>query len=199
MFFVGLCVHALAQDLISTRPMSESEASTQPKHMHFMGISMDTEFRSFVNALKQKRFEEFMDLERSIVLKGRFAGYDDCKIIVYSSPSNKVKLVGVFFPNRDNWSHLYANYSNIKNMLIQKYGEPELCDETFESVVDPQDDHSKMFYVETDRCKYKTRFHTSGGWIILAIEHMELDTCVTLGYSDDVYIEEDETAAIDDL
>ena len=59
------------------------------------------------------------------LLKGDFASYKDC-IIRVATLKNKdlVNKVLVIFPERDTWSRLYSNYSSLKQLLSEKYGEP---------------------------------------------------------------------------
>ena len=83
-------------------------------------------------------------------MKGKFAGYNDCKIFVYPTPDNEVQLVAINFPEAEQWSILYNNYRKIKEMLIEKYGQPDYCEEKFNSYTQPTNDRSKFHEVMWD-------------------------------------------------
>jgi len=179
-------------------------AQTESEHLTFKGVPIDGSLTSFVQKMKQKGFTYLTSLDNVVVMKGTFSGYNDCKIYVYSSEQKDlVYNIGVIFPETESWGVLSSNYFNLKEMLTTKYGEPSDCTETFDAYSQPRDDQMKMFYAQTDKCKYETVFALSNGWIKLIISHVRAnyqDTCyVSLIYTDFVNYMNNQSKAIDDL
>lgn len=171
------------------------------QHMKFMGMKMGGDFSTFVNKLKQKGFKEDYtnSNKKATLLMGKFAGYDDCMLMVYPNSENNVYLVGVVFPFQESWSNLYSNYISIKNMLITKYGKPTECVEEFDTLYEPSDDKDRMYQTKMERCKYKTSFDFHEGKIIENISVAEMDCYVSLLYADEIGYKVNNESAIDDL
>ena len=171
------------------------------QHMKFMGVEMGGDAREFISALKGKGFKkiETPSINNVTFMDGRFAGYDDCTAMVYTSErSNKVYLVSVLFPLESNWAGLSTKYKNIKNMLVTKYGEPDYCIEEFNDY-EPSDDYLKMLKARNGGCKYTSRFDLKEGFISLHISSVDDQVCISLGYTDDASFNEEQGNAIDDL
>ena len=175
-------------------------------HLKFMGIPIDGPLDSFVEKLESKGLREvpYFSQEGVTAMKGSFAGYRDCNIYVFhSEDKGTVNMVGVTFPDWDKWELLSSNYFSIKEKLIQKYGEPRECVEEFQSASSVMDDMTKMFFVETDRCKYESVFYTLGGVIKLDIAHIRVDyrdhCYVHLIYNDGINSLLERDDSIDDL
>lgn len=87
-------------------------------------------------------------------------------------------------------------------MLTKKYGEPAKCKGVFDWPSEP-DDHTKIYLVQTDRCKYSSDFETLEGFITLSITHLKVDywdVCfVSVTYIDKQNFQEDQSSAMDDL
>ena len=178
----------------------------QMSHLKFMGIPIDGPLNLFVDELEDKGLREvpYFSQEGVTVMQGTFAGYRDCNIYVFhSDDKGKVKMVAVSFPSLDKWEHLSSNYFSIKEKLTKKYGEPYECVEEFQSAPRVIDDLMKMHFVETDRCKYSTKFYAPGGVIQLSITHIKVDYkdyCnVHLIYNDGVNSLLERDNSIDDL
>lgn len=171
----------------------------QSEHMKFMGIPFDTNINSFISQLKVKRFTYYDTVNDVRIMKGKFAGYNDCKIFVYPTPDNEVQLVAINFPEAEQWSILYNNYRKIKEMLIEKYGQPDYCEEKFNSYTQPTNDRSKFHEVMMERCKYSTEFYTNLGMIKVFISSISMRCYVALIYGDKVNTLKSEESAIDDL
>lgn len=193
-FMLGmlLCTAALAQ--------------TESEHLTFKGIPIDGSVSSFVEKMEQKGFTYLTTVDdAAAVLKGSFAGYDNCEICVFPiKQKDLVYLVGVNFPSVNNWEALSTNYYYLKNMLTTKYGDPSACTETFDAYSQPEDDQMKMLYVETDKCKYISTYITPKGLISVVIQHIKdvdyQDYCnVSLLYRDHINYSKKQSQAIDDL
>lgn len=180
-------------------------AQTESEHLTFKGIPIDGSVSSFVEKMEQKGFTYLNTIGNTAFLKGTFAGCNDCTIHVYSiKDKDLVCNVAVSFPFANNWGSLSANYYWLKDMLTTKYGDPSECTETFDAYSQPEDDQMKMFYVETDKCKYISKYITSKGSICLAIWHVKSadyqDYCnVLLLYNDGINYSKSQSQAIDDL
>ena len=100
-------------------------------------------------------------------------------------------LLVVYFifgnPSYEGWSSLFANYSDLKQMLTEKYAKPTDVVELFDVSPFPQplDDNDKMHEVKLDKCRYSSLWKTNNGEIHLFIDHFGLSSCfVRLFYLD---------------
>ena len=170
-------------------------------HMTFKGIPIDGSLSDFTAKMKQKGFTHLGTQDGVALFSGEFAAYKDCTIGAVSSKStNTVNKVAVMFSDCDTWSQLYGNYSRLKEMLIQKYGEPTENIEKFDTYSEPRDDNMRMLEVKMDRCVYVATWKTEKGDIELAIEHADFSSCfVRLSYWDKINTEKVTNSAIDDL
>lgn len=169
-------------------------------HMTFKGIPINGSLSNFTAQMKQKGFTHLATQDGIAAFTGEFAAYKECTIAAVSSKStNIVSKVGVIFPECKTWSKLYGNYSQLKEMLIQKYGEPIECIEKFDSYSEPRDDNSRMYEVRMNRCKYVTTWRTEKGDIELAIVHADYTSSVRLSYWDKINTEKVTNSAMDDL
>lgn len=174
--------------------------SAQTGHLTFKGVPIDGTLNEFVGKLKQKGFTQIGKEQGIAILEGDFAAFKGCTVVVYEHESGLVNRVGVMLPERDTWSLLYNDYSKLKEMLTQKYGEPSEETEEFQSYSAPRDDNSRMFEVQMDRCKYICDFTTDNGVIELRIAHNSVISCfVVLVYVDAENETKVQSSAIDDL
>ncbi len=154
-------------------------------HLSFMGIPIDGSSTLFIEKLKKKNFTLLCNEDDVILFSGKFAGYTGCYIYVSTQiQKNLVSGVNVALPARNSWSALYDDYSRIKDLLTQKYGEPLSVVENFEN--ETFDDIDKLIAVESGNCKYTTTFGTEKGMIVLRIAHISYDDNVTIGYYDKI-------------
>lgn len=171
----------------------------QTEHMKFKGIPIDGSLADFSNQMMQKGFTYLGTEDGSAVFTGEFASYKDCSIGVISSHSTKtVSKVGVIFPEHDTWAQLYGNYSQIKELLIIKYGEPAESTEMFQGYVS-DDDNLKMHEVGMNQCKYNSTWETEKGTIRLEIANDNFTCYVALHYWDKINTKAVRNSALDDL
>jgi hypothetical protein len=168
--------------------VSSQENTISSNHLMFKGIPIDGTLSGYVAKMKQNGFVHVRTEDGIAILRGDFAGYKDCKVGISTlKQKDLVYKIVVFFPERETWSSLSGNYFDLKEMLIEKYGEPSSVVEVFNTDYQPNDDSSKMFEVQFDRCKYYTTFETEVGTIGLSIEHDGVISCyVVLEYSDKI-------------
>ena len=173
--------------------------ATAQEHMRFKGIEMNGSLTSFVSQLQSKGMKESYAEGNIAKLSGDFASYHDCTIVVTANNNDNVVIVDVKFPYQTTWSLLYDNYSNIKEMLIVKYGKCSNSVEKWDGMSQPSDDRNRMFGVQTDRCKYVSKWETDNGNIELTISHNNNLCYITLSYFDKQNQAQTIQNAIDDL
>jgi len=175
--------------------------NAQELHLTFKGVPIDGKLNEYVVKMQNSGFQLISKENGLALLKGDFASYKDC-IIGVATLKNKdlVNKVLVIFPERDTWSRLYSNYSSLKQLLSEKYGEPSQTVEKFDSYSEPKDDQDRMYYVQFDKYKYYSIFTTEKGNIELSIEHNGVTSCfVKLAYFDKINGQIIENEAKNDL
>ena len=135
--------------LISLCISLSSFAQTDAQHLKFKGVPIDGTLAAYVSKMKAAGFSDLGIKDGTAVLQGDFAGFKGCIIGVSTlKTTNVVNTIGVIFPECDNWSKLENNYQTLKEMLIQKYGEPADCVEKFQSYSQPNDDGLRLTFCE---------------------------------------------------
>ena len=185
--------------LISLISFAQENKANQ-QHLTFKGIAIDGRLNDFVAKLKTNGFT-FLGTEEGItMLQGDFASYKNCLVAVSTlKQKDLVSKISVIFQEKKNWASLSNNYFSLKELLIEKYGEPSAVVEEFQTRMQPNDDQMKMLYVNTDQCKYYTFFETEKGDIELSITKTGSDGCVILRYFDKINGETISNEAIKDL
>jgi hypothetical protein len=175
-------------------------AQNQSQHLSFKGVPIDGTLNEYVAKMKQSGFTLIGTEDGVAMLKGDFAAYKGCIIGVATLKSKDlVSKITVIFPDRDTWSSLYGNYSTLKKMLSEKYGEPSESVEKFDTYSEPRDDGSKFMYVQLDKCKYYAIFETDKGNIELQIKGDHSSCFVILAYYDKINSDIVKQKAMDDL
>ena len=171
----------------------------QSGHMKFKGIPMEGTLNSFVAKLKAKGFTYIGQQDGTAILKGEFAATKNCTIgVVRFSDKDQVNVVGVIFPEEDSWTGVYKSYLNLKEMLTEKYGEPEVS-ERF-SGDKPPSDFLKFYALLHDECHYVSEFACENGKIQLTMTKQNYDTAsVLLRYIDKANVDETRKKVMDDL
>lgn len=174
-------------------------SSAQTSHLMFKGVPIDGNLNTFVSKLKQKGFTVLQSEKGTAMLKGDFASYKNCMVGVFEHESGIVNRVAVMFPDKDTWARLYGDYSNLKEMLTEKYGKPTSVEE-FQETSYNMNDNDRMHEVRMDRCQYVSDWITDNGTIELRIEHQIMLGClVVLVYADAENDAKVRSSAIDDL
>lgn len=170
-------------------------------HMTFKGVPIDGTLKEYIQKMERKGFIHMHTQEGIAMLRGDFAAYKNCMIGVATlKQKDLVSKITVIFPVCDIWSSLSANYFSLKDMLTEKYGKPSDCIEKFQTDLQPDDDNSKMYLVQFDRCKYQTTYETKNGDIQLSISHDGVIRCfVMLAYFDKINSEIIKAEAMNDL
>ena len=176
-------------------------ATAQTGHMTFKGVPIDGNLNTVVSKLKQKGFT-LLHLENgSAMLSGDFASFKNCTVGVFEHESGIVNRIVVAFSEQKKWTYLYHDYSKLKDMLIEKYGDPANVEEEFSNQsLYSLDDNDKMHEVRMDRCRYFCNWITEKGSIELWIAHDTMVGChVVLLYIDAENDSKVHSSAIDDL
>lgn len=180
---------------------SQTKVETS-KHLTFKGVPIDGTLAEYVLKMKQNGFIHQNTKDGVATLQGDFAGFKDCYVGVSTlNQKDLVHKIAVLFPEKDTWSTLYGNYFDLKELLIEKYGEPSSVVEKFDNrSSEPKDDGTKMFDVKFDRCKYYSIWETDKGKIQLSIDHQSVTSCfVKLAYFDKINNSTVKKLALDDL
>lgn len=179
-----------------------SWAQNKPvEHLTFKGVPIDGTLNEFVLKMKQNGFTLVKTENGTAFLTGEFAAYKDCYVGVTTlKQKDLVSKIVVIFPECTNWSSLSSNYFNLKELLIQKYGEPTECVEKFEYYYEPKNDNDKYDAASSNHSKFLTIYETNKGSIQLSIEsNGDLGCFVLLTYSDKTNTETVRAKALDDL
>lgn len=177
--------------------------TTEEQHLEFMGIPIDGTLNAFARKLQAKGMEIKYQNLNDVWIIGDFAGNEDCWIIpLANTSSDPVWRVSVMLPptNMWSWSVLEDRYLTFKNMLSRKYGEPTQCIEEFNTTIQPDDDRSKMYHAQMERCNYYCQFQAINGFIELKIISLGTDgVSVALLYTDSINLSSKMDSIMDDL
>ena len=189
----------LVLSLVFTTFSVKSQSADAVEHLTFKGVPIDGTLDDYVTNMKKAGFA-LESVENGLAMfSGDFAGYRECIIgVVTLDGKDLVSKVTVVFPKRDTWSDLESNYSNLKELLTVKYGEPERFEEKFNSTYQPDSDFEKMYELRFENCEYWSSFELDNGAIQLSIEHAGY-AFVMLAYFDKANTEEVHQKALDDL
>jgi hypothetical protein len=172
--------------LVAMISFAQAQVNAESAHLTFKGVPVDGTLSEFILKMKNNGFTLLRSGDGIALLKGDFAAYKNCVVGVATlKQKDLVSKITVTFPQCDTWSFLSSDYFSLKEMLSEKYGSPSDCIEKFESVLEPEDDNSKMYEVKFDKCKYYSIYKTEKGSIQLSIEHDGVTSCfVQLAYFD---------------
>ena len=154
------------------------------EHMTFKDISMDCNLTTFVSKLEAKGYRTTLLEDDNAVLKGNFAGKDDCSIYVLCTAKSKlVWKVAVRFPEQVSWSSLKSEYKSFKELYTKKYGNPK----SYEFFSDPyyEGDGYELQALRLEKCTYASFFKTDIGGIILEIGNKN----IIVHYEDAINVE----------
>ena len=187
----SLCFGAC--NLMEEKTDSTAKVERVKMHQTFKGIEIDGVADSMVVALEEKGYQhaKLRMVDGKYMLKGKFAGYDDCTILLHHTFEEKIVYeVMVGLPKRESWIDLKQDYEQLKVRLDDKYGKPKQCEEKFYAEKNIVDDEMRFWEVKNGKCKYYAIYDTPHGEVKLEIGHTERiglsDICwVTISYRDD--------------
>lgn len=121
--------NALNKDLTYI-PTPEIAFLPQPEkgHLEFMGVPIDGNLKAFTGYLQfQSGMQKVKKEGKTSILSGKFAGYKDCKIYVFSySDDLEVWRTGLEIPSTafETQTEFISVYVALNANLIEKYGAP---------------------------------------------------------------------------
>lgn len=178
----------------------DDAALSASPHLKFKGVPIDGTLKAFVRRMKRKGFRVSGSGDGTARLEGDFAGSKECTVLVSTiEGKDLVCTITVLFADQDKWADIYADYSNLKELLTEKYGKPASCVEKFQSATAQGDDYMKMVQVELSKCNYQTVFCTAAGTVALSISHEGARNCAKLVYADKTNSASVRQHALDDL
>ena len=174
----------------------------QSNHMTFKGVPIDGSLDAYVKSMQKAGFTYLGKDDGIAILTGDFAGFRNCKVGVVTLKSlDLVNRISVIFEAQDKWADVYGVYSQLKEMLSAKYGEPSQCVEEFQGYTQPRADNARMHELNMDRCVYSTLFSVDTGDIELEIINQGFPegAAVRLSYWDKINTASVQKQAMDDL
>ena len=168
--------------------------------MKFKGIPMEGTLNSFVQKLKAKGYTYIGQKDGTAILEGEFAATKGCTIAVTRfSDKDQVNIAGVIFPKEETWNSITSQHYSLKEMLTEKYGNPE-CTEEFSQGREPSSDIAKFYALTSDECNFVSEFSCEGGKIQLTMKKQDYRSAsVVLRYIDNVNADETRKKIMDDL
>ncbi|MGN0222655.1 MAG: hypothetical protein ACI4AM_01375 [Muribaculaceae bacterium] len=136
-------------------------------YMYFMGLPITGTANEFANRLINEKGFSFEDRssEGTVLVTGRFAGFDNCSIGIV--PKGSSLRIGVLLPVQNTWLALKSQYFAFKNQLKNKYS-LDNCDESFEGAY-YDGCGNEMEAVNADKCNFISRFNAQNGDVVLTI------------------------------
>lgn len=172
----------------------------ESKHLRFKGVPIDGRLADYTRKMEAIGFTCKSVGNGHSELVGNFAGFDNC-IIKVSTQSNTdiVSHIAVQFGTYEFWPDIESNYSQLKSMLTEKYGNPSFCKESFDAPY-KLDNLSKMLKIQNHEFDWQTVYSADKGNIKLTIEPTN-DFCgsVVLYYYDEINTEIIRSHAMEDL
>lgn len=176
---------------------------TGSTHLAFKGIPIDGTLSDFTKKLKHNGFFSTGMEGNEATMRGMFGSYNKCKISIRTNKyTGNTCLVKVFFPDCYDWEEIYSSYTQLKELLTERYGQHTECVEEFHTMLyrPDEDDLSKMQCLRFDECNYKTEWHLENGIIVLKMDHDGILHCfLTLTYIDSENYETTESEFLYDL
>ena len=140
----------------------------QEEHLSFKGVPINGTLKQYTAAMVKAGFKSEGTQDGLSLLSGDFAGFKGC-IVGVSTVKNcdVVNRIAVLFPEKETWSALLGDYEHLKDLLTEKYGEPEQNVERFNDRM--YSDNSKIYAVNNGELEWYTIFSTELGDIELTL------------------------------
>lgn len=140
----------------------------QEEHLSFKGVPINGTLKAYTAAMVKAGFKSEGTQDGLSLLSGDFAGFKGC-IVGVSTLKNcdVVNRIAVLFPEKETWSALLGDYEHLKDLLTEKYGEPEQNVERFNDRM--YSDDSKIYAVNNGELEWYSVFSTELGDIELTL------------------------------
>jgi len=163
------------------------------EHLHFMGHPIDGTQSEFNKKIELMGFNRKV---RTLNYEGTFFG----KPKTYVAPQfdgDNLWAVYVLFKPQKSWDKLYADYKELKEQLIKKYGQPSKSVEYFDDCTDADDNKKKTKSCKKGNAHFSTTFFLESGTIDLSISSKQLN--ISLCYIDKINSSKRRKTIADDL
>ena len=161
------------------------------KHLEFKGIPINGTKEAVASQLERMGYKFIDGGVEGILLGGKFAGIDNCQILISSSlHTGKTYSISVFTPQSLNWWGVKGEYEKVKSMLQKKYGNPTERTEFFSDPYEEGDGYELTAF-STGNAFFVTKYTTNVGEIRT---HITNDAQVLITYVDKENSDEHEIA-----
>lgn len=138
-------------------------------HLKFKGVEIRGSVGTFVQEMEQQGLKFVSRKDGEVTLKGSFAGYKDCQVIVVASEkTDSVSQVIVKLPDEDLWNVLEEVYLDLQKRYTEKYGEP-YTEEYNENSSDT--DFAKMVALKDGNASFRSVYSLRGGNVTVKIAY----------------------------
>ena len=167
---LSVVLNDLAEGLTVQNTSVDSSITPNPgNHLEFKGVSINGAKEKVADALQNQGYTFIDGGEDGILLNGKFAGIDNCQILVNASPhTHQTYSVSVFTPEALTWWSIKADYDRIKEMLRKKYGRPSSSTEFFSEPYIEGDGY-ELTALSTGNAMFVSSYSSKNGDITLLI------------------------------
>ena len=140
-------------------------------HLLFKGIEIDGNIAQFSQKLESQGFKRIYTTDEgdACMLKGTFAGFDECSVAILSTPNDHIVWkVAVYLPAQTSWYALESRYDEFKRSLAEKYGAPSFDNHFFSSPY-YEGDGFELQALNNDKCNYMTGFELGNGVVYIEL------------------------------
>ena len=156
---------------VANSPVNSSIVPNSGNHFEFKGVVINGSKDEVADALLKQGYGFVDGGDDGILLSGKFAGIDNCQILVNASQhTHQTYSISVFTPEALTWWSVKADYDRIKEMLRKKYGRPSSSTEFFSDPYDEGDGY-ELTALSTGNAMFVTSYSSKNGNITIHITH----------------------------
>lgn len=168
--------------------LSMSVIAFSQSHLKIAGVEISGDVRSFANVLQEKGYKLVGFGTHGAILTGDFTARPVRMVVMGTEKTNTVFSAVVKYAAYDEWLPIKNIYTNVKENLTNKYGEPVISNEYFLSPF-KEGDGRESLAIQLGNVSYKTLYlykinGESIGEILLSIECEDDKAFVQLTYLD---------------
>lgn len=170
-------------------------------HLKFKGVEIRGSVGTFVQEMEQQGLKFVSRKDGEVTLKGSFAGYKDCQVIVVASEkTDSMSQVIVKLPDEDLWNVLEEVYLDLQKRYTEKYGEP-YTEEYNENSSDT--DFAKMVALKDGNASFRSVYSLQGGKVTVKIAYSNYPYAikghVEIIYNDNISVAERQKEISNDI
>lgn len=126
----------------------------------FMGIKVEGSMESLISAFKAKGFTLNEKTDTYLSMKGKMAGTTIDVDMAFTPKSKKCWKLLVYLPKQNNWYAIKRQFQEYKDVLVEKYGQPN---SDYHFFISPyyEGDGYEMTAVAVDKCRYSSYWGNS--------------------------------------